>query len=277
MVAYTTVKDVVEQAGVFERVDIAEVVGTGNGTTVAFNLSNQTAVSGTLKVWVAGTLKTEATDYTVDYDRGIITFLASKIPAAAAEITATYWYFLIGLDSTIVTNAIANAEEYVEVYTGRAWTTKTATAEKYDGNGSNSLLIRPDHTPVISVTTLTIDGTSVTPSTLYLYNNRGEIKLSATSQVSYFTTATPQNVVLTYTYGEATTPQKIKNLAATLAASDCLRLLMGSTSMTPGQFSIGAESISAGELVARLSATFARLDMDIEYMLRNIKKRIVVA
>jgi uncharacterized protein (TIGR02217 family) len=79
--------------------------GTGDGTNTQFQLQITRTLgsksgskkvmhprTGTVKVYVAGALKTETTHYTVDYATGIVTFTAGNIPAAAAAVTVDFDY-----------------------------------------------------------------------------------------------------------------------------------------------------------------------------------------
>jgi len=78
-------------------------IGTGDGTTATFQLIKtygnlyapyartiRKPVQGTLRIAVAGTLKTEGATYVADYTTGLVTFLAGSVPAASAAITAGY-------------------------------------------------------------------------------------------------------------------------------------------------------------------------------------------
>jgi len=80
-----------------------QAIGTGDGAQDDFQLvkayggvfsawSREIAkpVRGTVRVAVAGTLKTEGTHYTVDYATGIVTFDAGSIPSAAQSVTAGF-------------------------------------------------------------------------------------------------------------------------------------------------------------------------------------------
>lgn len=75
-------------------------IGTGNGSTTVYDIVKKYThgaytytrrilkpVSGTLLVYVNSVLKTETTDYTVDYTTGEITFLAA--PTSTHPITVT--------------------------------------------------------------------------------------------------------------------------------------------------------------------------------------------
>ncbi len=67
-----------------------EAVGTGDAADTTFSLKHKFVVSGTLKVYLNGTLKTETSDYTVNYATGVITF--NSAPGGGVAITASYRY-----------------------------------------------------------------------------------------------------------------------------------------------------------------------------------------
>jgi uncharacterized protein (TIGR02217 family) len=91
-------------------------IGSGDGVTAAFQLKKQyhrtlldnvTTIStdrtikviktGTLLVAVDGVVKTETTQYTVNYDTGIVTFTGGNIPAGgspAATVTAGFEFYV---------------------------------------------------------------------------------------------------------------------------------------------------------------------------------------
>lgn len=63
---------------------------TGDGTSTKFQLDNIVVYPDSYKVYVAGTLKTETTHYTLDKANGLVTFVTA--PANLAEITIDYQY-----------------------------------------------------------------------------------------------------------------------------------------------------------------------------------------
>lgn len=81
-------------------------LGTGDGTTATFALVKRYAsggrewvrdvvrpVAGSVRVAVAGVEKTVGTDFTVSID-GRVTFLAGRIPAAGATVTAGFRFLV---------------------------------------------------------------------------------------------------------------------------------------------------------------------------------------
>ncbi len=80
-----------------------QVIGTGDGTTASFQLKKtygaafapwvreiRKPVAGTVVVAVAGVTKAAGSDYTVDHETGIVTFLAGHVPAAGEAVTAGF-------------------------------------------------------------------------------------------------------------------------------------------------------------------------------------------
>lgn len=69
---------------------------TGDGATLEFKLPYAPVQDGSQSVYVAGTLKTETTDYTIDNDLGLVTFVSA--PADGAAIAVTYQYTILSDD-----------------------------------------------------------------------------------------------------------------------------------------------------------------------------------
>lgn len=78
---------------------IRQNIGTGDGADATWQIFKRYTdsggtydrdltkiVSGTVSVWVASTLKTETTHYTVNYSTGVITFTGGNIPTGGQAI-----------------------------------------------------------------------------------------------------------------------------------------------------------------------------------------------
>ena len=103
----------------------------------------------------------------------------------------------------------------IENYLGVALI-NVAYTESYDGDGSDSLFL--NHYPIISVTSLSIDGTAlsvVADADFYIYADTGLIKLDSAT----FTTTDYRNVDIVYTAGHgaaiANVPDALKNALKT--------------------------------------------------------------
>ncbi len=69
---------------------------TGDGSTVEFKLPNAPVQDGSQSVYVAGSLQTETTHYTIDNDLGLITFVTA--PSDGQAIAVTYQYTILSDD-----------------------------------------------------------------------------------------------------------------------------------------------------------------------------------
>lgn len=80
-----------------------QLIGTGTGVLAAFQLKKTYGVSfapwareikkpaaGTVKIAVAGVVKTAGTHFTVDPSTGVVTFLAGNIPVNGTSVTAGF-------------------------------------------------------------------------------------------------------------------------------------------------------------------------------------------
>ncbi len=95
----------------------------------------------------------------------------------------------------------------------------TTYTESYDGDDTDWIFL--EHYPIISVTSLSIDGTAlsiVTDEDFYIYADMGEIKLDSTT----FTSTNYKNVVFVYVAGygiaRANVPKVLKNALKTWVA-----------------------------------------------------------
>jgi len=269
--AYATTQEVVQTGGFYEGVYDKEAVGTGNGTTKLFTLDHNPVVNGSLVVYVNSVAQTETTHYTVNYITGEITFVTAPTDTYAVE--ATYWYFTIKIDSDVISDFITEADAWVDEYTGQKWETTTATSEKYDGNDTDTLFLRSDHNPIISLTALTIGTTSITTSYVYVYGDEGKLVLGDSAEESVFLDTDPQYITVSYTYGTATTPGRIKGLARTIAAIKGLIAVMGGTYDDVTSWTARDMAANVGEPWVNLARTAEKLEKQANAMLKNIRKR----
>lgn len=118
------------------------------------------------------------------------------------------------------------AEEYIDEYTGETYTGSTAYTESLDGDGISDTMILK-HTPVISVTSVSIDGVALQSSDYKVYES-GYIRLvsttgsaldKATGSVGSVFPEGQQNVVIVYNAGVTSVPAYVK-LAAILCISE---------------------------------------------------------
>jgi len=152
----------------------AEYVGMGDGETVAFTLDN-TPVSGSLKLYVNGTLQTETTHYTIS--TATITFVTA--PTLNHAITASYDYAASAntfeaYDDELLEILINAATKKCEDFCGQAFIQGAITENRIGDGGT---LLKLNKRPVSTFTSLTLDGTTLTEDTDFTcYDEEGILK-----------------------------------------------------------------------------------------------------
>ena len=81
----------------------AEAVGTDNGTTTVFTLTNKPVIPGSQTVNVNAVAQTYGTQYTMNFDTGSVTFTTA--PANTLAVTADYTYYSVTDLKITVANA----------------------------------------------------------------------------------------------------------------------------------------------------------------------------
>jgi hypothetical protein len=171
--------------------------------------------------------------------------------------------------------AIMDASAEVDTITMRKYYPVTVT-EKHYGNSSNSLML--DNSPVISLNTLTISGTSVTPSKTDVILETGKLVLTTDAEQTIFQTTDDytRNIIVNYTHGYATLPDEIVRLTDCIAGIKILVELMGGYYIGTHSYSIQGVSESLGDPHAKLRATLGQLETERDMLMANIQKRIYV-
>jgi hypothetical protein len=139
----------------------AEYVGEGDDVTTEFTLDN-TPISGTLALYVNNVLQVEGTDF--DISTATITF--DSAPTDGYPITASYSYApssdtFEDYDDTTLELMIEAATQLAEDYTGRAFVQRTITETHY---GDDSDILKLYRQPVVSITSVTMEGSSISSS-----------------------------------------------------------------------------------------------------------------
>ena len=109
--------------------------------------------------------------------------------------------------------AVQAAEEMIEGECLRAFTGWYGTCT-LDGNWRSRYLHLPNY-PAKSLIGVTIDGTAKTVSDFTLYPDTGKVY----SELGAFTSLTPQNVTVKYTYGETSVPMDVSRAVTLIACS----------------------------------------------------------
>lgn len=124
---YTNPKFVAQQLFSLREVK-SEAVGTGDSSTLTWQLADPHVIEDTEVIYLAGVAQRRNIDYTVDYDTGKVTFTTA--PGAVA-ITADYWAATNMLNSQII-HAIQRAEENINRRTGRTFYPPQDITESHD-------------------------------------------------------------------------------------------------------------------------------------------------
>lgn len=159
-----------------------------------------------------------------------------------------------------ITSHIEEAEAVIDRICNTSFTSAAVTSEKHDGNDMDTLQLR--HYPLISVTSLTIQGTSVMTSHVYVYTGiegAGMIKLSEDAEKTTFEIDDPQGIVVSYTYGYASVPIIIRRATANVAARMLLAQQIGGTYDDLATFTIGELSGSIGQAYVNIREAWGRL------------------
>jgi len=166
-----------------------------------------------------------------------------------------------------------------------AWTTNPDATSKYyitylnkktdnyDGTGTRTLLLK--NSPLIQVDSLTVDGTSVTPSNLYIYPS-GQIILKTTAEKTYFIPTTSsdyyQIINITYHYGVLSElrkgslelPTSINRFTACIASLKALTYQIGGTYDDLSSFQMPDFSGTIGQAYINIDAVVRRIIEEVE-------------
>lgn len=82
---------------------VGEAVGTGDGADVTWSMANSPIIPGSQTVNVNAVAQTYGTQYTMNFDTGVATFVTA--PGNGLAITASYTYYLVTAVKLNVTNA----------------------------------------------------------------------------------------------------------------------------------------------------------------------------
>lgn len=177
-----------------------------------------------------------------------------------------------GIDSTVVSEPdiedfILEAEGWIDTHLQTTFKAGgRIVTETFDGDHTNVIILRRvgkewiDADPILTVNTLTVDGVSITPSTLHVYPAIGRIVLGEDSEENFFASSQPRQNIINYTYGHTSVPRIISQLAAIIAAMEALVQQTGGTFDDVTSYSFPEFSASKGEPFTNIRETVLRLD-----------------
>lgn len=249
----------------------AEYVGMGDGSTVEFTLDN-TPVSGSLKLYVNGSLQTETTNYSIS--TATITFVTA--PTLNHPITASYDYAASDdtfedYDDTLLEHLINAATKKCEDFCGKAFIQRAITENRI-GDGNTHLYL--NKRPVSTFTSITLGGNTLTEDTDFtLYDEEGLLlrpvgvtTLWSDNPESYGWTKN-YKIVITYTAGygatraatQALVPDAV--LAVLTAVANWYENRLGLK--TENIAGIGSQSFEIGELPEQSKRLLSSLNFNI--------------
>lgn len=126
-----------------------------------------------------------------------------------------------------------------------------------DGTGNDKLFLR--HIPIINIEGLSVEGTSVTTTELYVYQDEGYIQLKDDAEVTSFHDTTPQAVIITYTHGVTPIPNIIVDYTAVIAGMSTLIEQIGGTYDDVTSYSLPELQASKGEPYTNIREALMRL------------------
>lgn len=185
-------------------------------------------------------------------------------------------YGLGGVDNSVVGHSdvmrwIVMATAEVDRITGQIWDSRSAT-ETFNGN--NTEFYHTRKFPVISVTSLDINGTTITVGNLEIDEEVGRIGLDSGCETGLFYTDTNgfQKNTIVYTYGRSTIPQEIRKLTACIAAIMTLTEQTGGTYDDVTSFTLGTRTISVGEPWVNIENAMKHLQKMVDTLMKQIPK-----
>ena len=153
-----------------------------------------------------------------------------------------------GFTTEEVESMINDAEsEIEEVIFHRYFREVTITAEKQYGKGGREMWV--EKLPIISVTSLDINGTAITVGSLDIDLKRGKIILTTASEKQYFTSASAERdrgITITYKSGSSEVPGYIRKLCRCIAAIDVIGEYLGRNYDEIKSEGVGSRSITHG-------------------------------
>lgn len=142
----------------------------------------------------------------------------------------------------------------------------------FDGDDTDTFFL-PKY-PLVLLESVSVNGTSVTVSTVYQYPKLGKLVLSGDSEVSVWTSKKAQLNVIAYWFGVFPLPLEVRRYVEVCAALKSLQAQMGGTHNIPSTYTLPEGSFTIGQAYINIKGTWDTLmreKVDIE------KKLIVYA
>ena len=131
-----------------------------------------------------------------------------------------------------------------------------------DGSGKDSQMF--GYYPIRNINSLSVDGVSVTPSTLLIYEDVGLIQLTTSSNASYFSNRAGKLVNIKYFYGVYPVPTTLVRYASLIASMNVLTALMGNRVLMYNSITLPELSATQGEPHIRIKGVMDALQTEID-------------
>ena len=185
-----------------------------------------------------------------------------------------------GIDATVVLEAdidefIDDAEQWVDSHFETTFVPAKNVVDVMDGTGTDTLFLNQfpktfqDALPVLTLNSLTIDGTSITVGEVHVYPERGELVLKDTAEETRFTATKRRQITVDFDYGSATVPRNIRSITAIVAAIHALTQQIGGTFDDVTSYSLPEFTASKGEPFTNIRETITRLNDRLNKLLED--------
>ncbi len=153
----------------------------------------------------------------------------------------------------------------------KSMTSTSDSGEALDGTGLDWMMLYPY--PIRKIKSLTIDGTSITVSTLHVYKSTGKIVLGSTSEASYFSNSEPKQIEVEWWYGVYPMDRHIARLCAVGAALMTLAGQIGATYDDFTSIELPGLAGGLGEPYTNIRDAWVKLEAERNDLMKYVRKR----
>ena len=276
---YCSLKDLVSFLDIGEWIvnhTVSESYYSGEVLTLATtNASgiNTFIIEGTVKIYV-NNVEVDSDDYTLDYDTGILTISTTPALAIGDEVKATY-YVSSGYDSDDLEYYLLLGATELEYDSRQIFREQTVNNFSYVVDqgldytiGQTSKYIELPYTPILSVSSLEVDGVTITASSLIIKGNR--IFLTSSSERQTF--SSEQEIEISFKYGipEAVLDQTEEQKRLLLMAEEANKI---ASALIMAESPLGRNTFIDNSKVTQMSKGDVRPELFNEAQLRELRNR----
>lgn len=232
-------------------------------------------------VWADGLIRATVTSNQASGNQEVTVVIKAYSVGTSSYVSPEDVWRTAGVNRGVVARGdvmwfIERAIAEVELMTERKYES-TSITETYVGDNTNELFL--DHHPILTLTTLTINGTSITPDYVDKWLNIGKLILTDEAEESKFiqNQLGERTTSVTYTYGTSTVPVYIKRLTECLTALMVLTYQTGGTYDDVTSYSMGGLEASVGEPWVNINATVKYIEKEVDRLMSHIRKQPHIA